>query len=215
MKVGILGSAEVGQALGHGFLAEGYEVLLGTRNTEKEEVVSWRAAHPAGLTGTFAEAAAFGDLLVLACPGSAVEQVVDLAGPAHFSGKVVIDVTNPAAPGTPPVDGVLKFITTLDDSLLERTQRLLPEARLVKAFNSVGAYSMYKPTFAGGTPSMFICGNDAGARATVTDILTQFGWETEDMGVATAARAIEPLCILWCIPGFLRNDWVHAFKVLR
>jgi predicted dinucleotide-binding enzyme len=188
--------------------------MLGTRNTEKPEVVEWREAHPGGLTGTFAEAAAFGDILVLACPGAAVEQVVALAGAPNFTRKVVIDATNPIAPG-PPVDGVLKFITTLDDSLLERTQRLLPDARLVKAFNSVGAYSMYKPTFAGGTPSMFICGNDPAARQTVSDILTLFGWETEDLGVAAAARGIEPLCMVWCIPGFLRNDWVHAFKVLR
>ncbi|TDX02077.1 NADPH-dependent F420 reductase [Dinghuibacter silviterrae] len=214
MKVGILGSAEVGQALGRGFLAEGFEVMLGSRNTEKEELVEWREAHPGGLTGTFAETAAFGDLLVLACPGWAVEQVVALAGAPNFKGKVVIDVTNPTAPEA-PVDGVLKFITTLDDSLMERTQRLLPEARLVKAFNSVGNYSMYRPAFAGGPPSMFICGNDPAARQTVADIVTRFGWETEDMGVAAAARAIEPLCMLWCIPGFLKNDWVHAFKVLR
>jgi hypothetical protein len=140
--------------------------------------------------------------------------VVGLAGAESFSGKVVIDATNPIAPGG-PADGVLKFFTTLEDSLLERTQRLLPVARLVKAFNSVGSSSMYKPAFPGGIPTMFICGNDAAARAAVTDILTQFGWETEDLGGAAAARAIEPLCMLWCIPGFLRNDWVHALKVLR
>jgi predicted dinucleotide-binding enzyme len=214
MKIGILGSAEVGQALGHGFLQEGYEVMLGTRDVQKEEVVQWKTAHPGARTGNFSQTAAFGEILVLACPGSAVEAVVDLAGREAFSGKIVIDATNPIAPGG-PVDGVLKFFTTLEDSLLERTQRLLPQARLVKAFNSVGNYSMYKPDFPGGPPTMFICGNDAAARGTVTDILTRFGWETEDLGVATAARAIEPLCLLWCIPGFLRNDWVHAYKVLR
>jgi len=214
MKVGILGSAEVGQALGAGFLTEGYDVMLGTRQIDKPEVVEWKIQHPGALTGNFMQTAQFGEILVLACPGSAVEQVVELAGAENFTGKVVIDATNPIAAGG-PVDGVLRFFTTLDDSLLERTQRLLPKARLVKAFNSVGSYSMYKPSFDGGTPSMFICGNNVEARKVVTDILTKFGWDTEDMGVAAAARAIEPLCLLWCISGFLRNDWVHAFKVLR
>jgi len=214
MKIGILGSAEVGQALGGGFLKEGYEVMLGTRNVNKEEVVNWKNTHKGSQTGNFEATAKFGEILVLAVPGSAVDEVVDLAGADHFTGKIVIDATNPIAPGA-PVDGILKFFTTLEDSLLERTQRLLPEAKLVKAFNSVGSTSMYKPAFPGGKPSMFICGNDAGARKTVTEILTRFGWETEDMGVAAAARTIEPLCLLWCIPGFLRNDWEHAFKVLR
>lgn len=213
MNIGILGSAEVGQSLGHGFLSEGYQVMLGTRDTSKEDVVKWKTAHPGSATGTFSETAQFGDILVLACPGAAVEQVIELAGKENFSEKIIIDATNPI--GGPPVDGVLKFFTTLDDSLLERIQRLLPAAKMVKAFNSVGNYSMYKPSFAGGTPSMFICGNDPEARKVVTDILTKFGWETEDMGVAAAARGIEPLCMLWCIPGFLNNDWVHAFKVLR
>lgn len=214
MNIGILGSSEVGQALGHGFFQEGYGVMLGTRDPNKKELADWAAAHPGARIGSFAETAAFGEILALACPGHAVEQIIQAAGPDNFSGKVVIDPTNPVKPGA-PVDGVLSFITTLDDSLLERTQRLLPRARLVKAFNSVGNDAMYKPKYAGGPPSMFICGNDANARATVTDILTRFGWETEDMGVAAAARAIEPLCMLWCIPGFVRNDWSHAFKVLR
>ncbi|HEY4108143.1 MAG TPA: NAD(P)-binding domain-containing protein [Puia sp.] len=214
MKIGILGSAEVGQALGEGFAKEGYDVMLGTRNVNKDELVKWKQAHPGTGIGSFAETAKFGEMLVLACPGSAVEEVVGLAGADNFSGKIVIDATNPIAKGE-PVGGVLKFFTTLEDSAMERTQRLLPKARLVKAFNSVGSTSMYKPAFPGGTPTMFICGDDAAARKTVTDILTKFGWETDDMGAAIAARAIEPLCILWCIPGFLRNDWVHAFKVLR
>ena len=214
MKIGILGSAEVGQALGEGFLKEGHAVMLGTRDVNKEEVMKWKAAHPGAKTGTFAAAAKFGELLVLACNGAVIESVIGLADADNFSGKIVIDTTNPIAAGG-PVDGVLKFFTTLEDSLLERTQRRLPDARMVKAFNSVGSTSMYKPNFAGGTPSMFICGNDADARKTVTDLLTAFGWETEDLGVAAAARAIEPLCLLWCIPGFLRNDWVHAYKVLR
>jgi predicted dinucleotide-binding enzyme len=126
----------------------------------------------------------------------------------------VIDTTNPIA-DAPPTNGVLKFFTSLDDSLMERLQREFPGAKFVKAFNSVGNAAMVDPRFTGGKPTMFICGNDEAARKTVTGILDQFGWETADMGAAEAARAIEPLCILWCIPGFLRQDWMHAFKLLK
>ncbi len=214
MKIGILGSGEVGTTLGNGFLSEGHEVMLGTRNPSKDEVVKWKEENPKGKTGTFAETAAFGELLVMAVGGEVAEQMIKQAGPDNFKGKVVIDAMNPIA-HKPPVNGVLSFFTNHDTSLLEQLQKLLPEAKLVKAFNSVGSSLMYKPKLKGGTPTMFICGNDEGARKTVTDILTAFGWETEDLGKAEAARGIEPLCILWCIPGFLRNDWVHAYKVLK
>jgi hypothetical protein len=212
--IGILGSGAVGQTLGAAFLQEGYAVMLGSRTPDKAELVKWKAANPAGQTGTFEEVAQFGDLLVLATNGHAAENAIQLAGVHHFAGKIVIDTTNPIEPGGPE-EGVLKFFTSLNDSLFEKIQALLPEAKLVKAFNSVGNTQMYKPNLPGGTPSMFICGNDAAAKQAVTSILTTFGWETEDMGKAIAARAIEPLCILWCIPGFLRNEWGHAFKVLK
>jgi predicted dinucleotide-binding enzyme len=150
---------------------------------------------------------------VLAVKGGVAQKVVETVAD-HLAGKVVIDTTNPIA-DVPPVNGVLKFFTTLDESLLERLQRAAPDARLVKAFSSVGAALMVNPALAGGRPSMFICGNDAAARRTVGGILDQFGWDTEDMGTAEAARAIEPLCMLWCIPGFLRNEWAHAFKLAR
>lgn len=214
MKIGIIGSGEVGRTLGNAFLTEGHSVLLGTRNTAKEEVVQWAEANPSGSTGSFAEAAKFGEVLVLATGGSVTESAIGLAGLENFSGKLVIDATNPIAAG-PPTHGVLHFFTSLEDSLLEKIQRLIPAAKLVKAFNSVGNTFMYKPQFPGGTPTMFICGNDDAAKKTVTGILTAFGWETEDMGMAEAARAIEPLCMLWCIPGMLRNQWTHAFKLLK
>lgn len=137
-----------------------------------------------------------------------------LAGATNLAGKTVIDATNPIA-DAPPSNGVLSYFTTFGESLMERLQREFGAAHFVKAFNSVGAACMIDPKFAGGKPTMFIAGNDAAAKKTVTEILIQFGWETEDMGGAEAARAIEPLCILWCIPGFQRNDWVHAFKLLR
>jgi predicted dinucleotide-binding enzyme len=214
MKVGILGSSEVGQALGKAFLTEGHEVMIGTRNTSKENLVKWQKENPSAKLGSFADSAKFGELVVLAVRGDAAENVISLAGKENFSNKVVIDTTNPIAKA-PPENGVLKFFTSLDKSLMEDLQRLLPDAKFVKAFNSVGNQFMYKPNFPGGKPTMFICGNDDGAKKTVTDILTAFGFETEDMGKMEGARAIEPLCILWCIPGLIRNQWTHAFKLLK
>lgn len=214
MKIGIIGSGIVGQVLAKAFLSEGHEAMLGTRNILKEEVIKWKNENPKGQVGNFEETARFGELLVLATGGSVTIDVIKLAGVQNFSGKIVIDATNPIA-SAPPDNGVLKYFTTLEDSLMERIQKQLPDAKLVKAFNSVGNAFMYKPNFPGGVPTMFICGNNDTAKKTVTDILTAFGWETEDMGKVEAARAIEPLCILWCIPGFLRNQWTHAFKLLK
>jgi len=214
MKVGILGSAAVGQALGKAFLAEGNEVMIGTRDVSKDSLVKWQKGNPTAKLGSFADTAKFGELIVLAVSGDVTEKVIELAGKENFSNKVVIDTTNPIAKA-PPENGVLKYFTSLDRSLMEDLQKLLPDAKFVKAFNSVGNAVMYKPKFSGTKPTMFICGNDEGAKKTVIDILNAFGHETEDMGKAEAARAIEPLCMLWCIPGFLRNQWTHAFKLLK
>jgi len=214
MKVGIIGSGIVGRVLASGFMNEGHSIMLGTRNISKEEVVKWKKENDKGLLGSFQETAQFGEIIVLAVSGLAVEDAINLAGKEHFNNKIIIDTTNPIAT-VPPENGVLKFFTTLEDSLMERIQKLLPGAKVVKAFNSAGNALMYKPDFNGQRPSMFICGNDDEAKATVTTILTTFGWETEDMGAVEAARAIEPLCILWCIPGFIKNQWTHAFKLLK
>jgi len=214
MKIGVIGSGEVGQTLGTAFLAEGHDVMLGTRDPAKEEVQTWKNKNPKGQTGTFDTTAQFGELLILCVAGAAAASAVQQAGVANFAGKIVIDTTNPIASG-PPENGVLKFFTEQNSSLMEKIQALIPDASVVKAFNSVGSAQMYKPQLSGGVPTMFICGNDTAAKTTVTGILTDFGWETEDMGVAAAACAIEPLCILWCIPGFLRNSWNHAFKLLK
>ncbi|MFZ9387823.1 MAG: NADPH-dependent F420 reductase [Chitinophagaceae bacterium] len=214
MKIGILGSGIVGRVLASAFLSEGHEVMLGTRNISKNEVVSWQQENKLGLLGSFQETAQFGELIVLAVSGLAVEDALMLAGKEHFTDKTVIDATNPIA-AVPPDHGVLKFFTTLEESLMERIQKLIPDARVVKAFNSVGNAYMYKPQFPGGTPTMFICGNHEDAKRVVKELLTDFGWETEDLGSVEAARAIEPLCMLWCIPGFLHNRWDHAFKLLR
>ncbi|MGE5347341.1 MAG: NADPH-dependent F420 reductase, partial [Acidithiobacillales bacterium] len=175
---------------------------------------AWSESNRKGRVGSFPEAAKFGEVVVLAVKGTAAADAVRAAGAENLRGKTVIDATNPIA-DTPPANGVLRFFTSLDESLMERLQREFPAARFVKAFNSVGNACMVDPRFDGVRPTMFICGNDEAAKKTVATVLDQFGWETADMGKAEAARAIEPLCMLWCIPGFLRNDWVHAFKLLR
>jgi 8-hydroxy-5-deazaflavin:NADPH oxidoreductase len=212
MNVGILGSGPVAQSLGAGFLKHGHTVILGTRDAAK--LAQWRSQNAGARIGSFAEAAAFGELVVLAVKGDVALDAVRLAGPTSLAGKVVVDTTNPIA-AAPPVNGVLKFFTSLDDSLMERLQRTYPGVRLVKAFSSVGNAKMVNPQYAAGRPTMFICGNDAAAKQVVSGVLDQFGWETLDLGAVEAARAIEPLCMLWCIPGFLHNEWTHAFKVLH
>jgi predicted dinucleotide-binding enzyme len=214
MKIGIIGSGAVGQTLGSAFLAEGHEVMMGTRDTDKKEVKKWKHDNSGGQAGTFEAAAQFGEILVLAVAGSAAASAIQQAGALNFTGKIVIDTTNPIA-GVSPEHGVLKFFTDLDESLMEKTQRLIPRAKMVKAFNSVGSSQMYKPDLPGGPPTMFICGDDESAKGTVSVLLADFGWETADMGRAVAARAIEPLCMLWCIPGLLHNQWSHAFKLLK
>jgi len=211
MKVGVLGSGDVAKVLAGGFIKHGHQVKLGTRSPAK--LAQWAATNRSAALGTFAEAAQFGELVVLAVKGTAAREALELAGKSNVAGKTIVDATNPIA-DAPPVNGVLKFFTNLDESLMERLQNAFPEAHFVKAFSSVGNACMVNPQFQGGKPTMFICGNSEAAKATVRGVLDQFGWETADMGKAEAARAIEPLCMLWCIPGFLRNDWVHAFKLL-
>jgi len=212
MKVGIIGSGVVAQALGDGFVKHGHEVMLGTR--EPAKLADWAAKNPSSTVGSFAETAKFGEMVVLAVKGTVASKALRAAGAANLSGKTVIDAVNPIA-DAPPVNGVLRFFTSLDESLMEQLQREFPEAHFVKAFNSVGSALMVDPKLAAGKPTMFICGNDDSAKKTVSEILDQFGWEAADMGQIEAARAIEPLCMLWCIPGFLRNEWTHAFKLLR
>jgi 8-hydroxy-5-deazaflavin:NADPH oxidoreductase len=213
MKVGIIGSGVVGQTLAAGFVKHGHEVEIGTR--EPAKLKDWSTKSPGLKVNSFAQAAAFGDVVVLAVGGEVAQEALRLVGPEALQGKTVIDACNPIG-GGPPVNGVLSFFTPQNESLMERLQKAYPSAHFVKAFNSVGSRQMVNPQFAGGRPTMFICGNDANAKKSVAQILDQFGWETEDMGAVEAARAIEPLCRLWCIPGIGKNDWsAHAFKLLR
>ena len=212
-KIAVLGSGIVGEVLANGFLKHGYAVMRGSRDPSK--LSEWQSrSGSAASTGTFAQAAEYGDLIVLAVKGGAAESLIQGLPADAISGKTLIDATNPIA-DLPPTNGVLSFFTGPNDSLMERLQKVAPSAHFVKAFNCVGNALMIDPQLPGGKPSMFICGNNDGAKEQVRGILTQFGWETEDMGKVEAARAIEPLCMLWCIPGFLRNDWSHAFKLLK
>jgi hypothetical protein len=212
MNIGIIGSGDVAKTLAGGFLTHGHDVVIGTRDPAK--LKGWAAEHSGARVGSFSDAAQFGSVVVLAVKGAASSEALHAAGSSNLAGKPVIDATNPIAEA-PPLHGVLQFFTTLDESLMEQLQREFPDARFVKAFNSVGNARMVNPRFQGGRPTMFICGNDEGAKKAVAAILDQFGWETADMGRVEAARAIEPLCMLWCIPGFLRNEWTHAFKLLK
>lgn len=212
-RIGVIGSGQVGKVLAAGLKKHGYDTRIGSRTPAKLADFSAGAGIPAA---TFEDVAAWAEALVLAVKGDAAEAAVREAGAPFFKDKPVIDTTNPIS-GKPPVDGVLDFFTGPNDSLLERLQTAFPEAKFVKAFNSVGSALMVNPEFPGGAkPTMFYCGNDDGAKAIVKRIIEQFGWDAADMGTARAARAIEPLCQLWCIPGFRQNAWTdHAFHLLR
>ena len=212
-KIGIVGSGIVGQTLATGFGKHGYEVTIGTNTPGKREELKSKTNGKA-IVGSFEDAAVFGDIVVLATKGTAAEAALRAAGIANLKGKTVIDTTNPIA-DAPPVNGVLQYFTPQNESLMERLQTLAPEAHFVKSFSCVGNAFMVNPDFGGIKPTMFICGNDEGAKNGVKTILDQFGFDVADMGAAEGARAIEPLCILWCIPGFLSNSWTHAFKLLR
>ncbi len=213
MKIGVIGSGVVGQTLAAGFLKHGHEVEIGTRETAK--LREWAAKNAGIRVKSFAEAAASGDLVVLAVAGQVALEALKLIGPKALHGKTVMDACNPIG-GGPPVAGVLSYFVGQNESLMERLQAAYPDAHFVKAFSSVGAGQMVNPDFGGLRPTMFICGNDAGAKTTVAAICNELGWDAEDMGPVEAARAIEPLCKLWCIPGISRGDWSpHAFKLLK
>lgn len=210
-QIGIIGSGDVAKTLATGFLKHGHQVTVGSRDPAK--LADWQNANPSAKLGSFADAARAAEIVVLAVKGSVARNALELAGAGNIAGKVVIDATNPIA-DAPPEDGVLRFSTDLNRSAMEELQEAFPGARFVKAFNSVGAGRMANPVFEQGQPSMFICGNDEAAKTDVSAILVQFGWEPIDMGLAASARAIEPLCMLWCIRGFRDGEWGHAFKLL-
>ncbi len=213
-NIGILGSGEVAKTLAGGFLKNGYKVCLGTAHPEKLE--EWKSQqNENAIIGSFTDAAKFGDLLILSVNGHAALGVMDSVDKDDIKGKTIIDTTNPTE-AVPPVNGVLTFFTSINQSLMEALQKAFPEANFVKAFNSIGADLMVNPDFGDTRPSMFICGNNDHAKGEASEIIALFGFDVEDMGAVEAARAIEPLCMLWCIPAFIIDNWdKHAFKLLK
>ncbi len=215
MKIGILGSGAVGQALAAGFTAEGYEVMLGTRDPSAAKITEWQTKGGKGIkAGTFEETAKFGELIVLCPLYRVIDDVLSLAGKKNLEGKIVIDTTNPIAE-EPPVNGVLKYVKIPEGSAGEHVQNMLSGSFVIKAFNSVGSGFMYKPKFDEGQPTMFICGNNDEAKKTVTGILENFGFDVMDSGGIEASNALEGLCIIWCARGFKEGQWNHAFKLLK
>jgi len=211
-KIAIFGSGAVGDALAKGFLDNGFPVMRATREPAKLE--AWKAGVKGEVRiGSYADAATWADTIVLSVKGTVAVSVLEQAGLENLAGKTIIDTTNPIG-DAPPQNGCIVYFTNANESLMERLQAKAPQARFVKAFNSVGSMFMVNPPFKP-TPTMFICGNDAGAKQEVGEIISKFGWEPADMGGVELARPIEALCQLWCAPGFLKNDWAHAFKYLK
>lgn len=212
-QVGVLGSGIVGTVLSNGFLRHGYAVCRGSRSPEKFD--EWlETAGPQASAGTFEDAAQFGELVVLAVNGTSAPDVIGQLSAAALRGKTVIDTTNPVLREAPD-NGVIRYASDINHSLMERLQTLRPDTHFVKAFSCVGSAYMVNPDFPGGPPTMFICGNHDASRLRVTGILEQFGWEVEDLGLVEAARGIEPLAMLYCIPGIREHRWNHAFKLLK
>jgi 8-hydroxy-5-deazaflavin:NADPH oxidoreductase len=212
-QVGVLGSGEVGRRLAAGFRSRGHGVMVGSRDPDKPELREWLSADGTGTeVGTFAQAAAHGELLVLAVLGDAAEQAIAAAGPDNFSGKVVIDAMNPLdfSAGFPP-----KLSISGEDSLGERVQRALPDAKVVKAFNTIGNPYFVDPVFREGQPTMLIAGEDRDAKRTVGDVLADFGWpDPVDIGGIEGSRELEAICIAWVKIGGARGVWDHGFKLL-
>ncbi len=212
-RVGVLGSGEVGRRLAAGFASRGHNVTIGSRNPDKPELREWLSGDGAGIAaGTFAETAEHGELLVLAVLGDAAEGAIADAGPNNFGGKVVIDAMNPLdfSGGFPP-----KLSITGDDSLGERVQRVIPDAKVVKAFNTIGSAYFVDPSFSEGQPTMLIAGDDESAKRTAGDVLADFGWpDPIDIGGIQGSRELEAICIAWVKIGGSRGSFDHGFKLL-
>jgi 8-hydroxy-5-deazaflavin:NADPH oxidoreductase len=212
MKIGVLGTGDVGKALGKAFLTLGHEVKMGAREANNEKAAAWvkemgeRASH-----GTFADAVDFGEIIVLATLGVANEAALRAAGVERFAGKILIDTTNPLdfSKGSPGLS------VGHSDSGGEQVQRLLPDAHVVKAFNTVGNALMFRPDLPGGPPDMFISGNSDEAKAKVSQILADFGWGVVDLGGIETSRYTEPMCLVWVLHGLRSKTWGHAFKFIH
>jgi predicted dinucleotide-binding enzyme len=210
VKVGVLGSGDVGKSFARAFAALGHEVMIGSRSPEK--LSDFVAEAGAGIRGgTFEETAKFGDMIALATHGGGTTEALRVAGAQNFDDKVVIDATNPLDFST----GAPKLFIGFEDSLGEQVQRQLRGARVVKAFNTVGNALFFKPDLPGGPPDMFICGDDENAKRTVGQVCAAFGWGVIDIGGIDGARYLEPMCLTWVLHGIRSGSWTHAFKLLH
>lgn len=210
MKIGVLGSGDVAKSLGRGFLKEGHEVMLGSR--EPGNLASWvRESGKGASSGTFSETAKFGELVLVAVNGVKAVEAIRNAEADSFSGKVVIDATNPLDMS----GGIPKLVGGLGNSSAELIQKALPRAFVVKAFNTVGNAHFYKPEFPGDPPDMFICGDDEKAKERVSRICQDFGWNPVDVGGIGLSHYLEATAMVWIITAFTGGHWNQAFKLLR
>ncbi len=210
MNIGIVGSGNVAQVLARGFLTNGHSVMLGTRDLAK--LAEWLSgAGENASVGSFAEAAAFGDLVILSVHPDALGSAIDLAEIENFRGKTVIDLSNPMdfSEGVPP-----KFTATVGNSLGELVQRTLPDANVVKAFNSIGIAVMTDPIFDGQAATHFIAGDSDAAKAEASELIREFGWEIVDVGGIDQAFFLEALASLWVNFAVKTGHWTQAFKLL-
>lgn len=214
MNIGILGSGEVGQKLGGGFIELGHRVKIGTREPNQEKIKEWiKKSGDSASAGIFSHAASFGQLIVVATSWNGTLEAIRMCDPKDLVDKTVIDVTNPLDFSA---EGLPKLAVGYTDSAGEIIQRLLPEANVVKAFNTVGNPHMVHPEFPNGPPTMFICGNNDNAKKTViNEFLTKFGWESIDIGGIEGSRLLEPMAMLWITHYFQTNNGNHAFKLLH
>lgn len=211
MKIGILGSGNVGQQLANGFLRTGHEVKIGTRDVSK--LNEWlKNAGASASIGSFNGAASFGDVIVLATSWAGIENAIVLAGKQNFKNKIVIDVTNPLnfSNGAPP-----KLDSAFGHSAGEKIQSWLPDSKVVKAFNTISAFIMVNPKLEEGNPDLVIAGNEVSAKNVVSDFAKSFGWKNViDIGDISNSYLLEAFAMLWIVFGFKNNHWTHAFKLL-
>ncbi len=214
MKIGILGTGDVGKAIGKGFITLGHEVMLAGREAGNEKAAAWaQSMGERAHTGAFADAAKFGELIVLATLGVVTDQAIGLAGLDNFDGKLVWDTTNPLdfSKGMPP-----SLVGGLGSSAGEKIQAQIPKAKVVKVFNTVGNALMFQPNVAGGIrPDMFICGDDEEAKRQTGALVGEFGWDIVDIGGINCSHYLESMCMVWVYSAIKRGTWMQAFKLLR
>lgn len=213
MKIAVIGSGDVGQALAKGLVESGHKVMIGTRDTEKSEL-KWTKKHDKQIlsVGSFAEAAYFGDIAILAVAWNAAENVLAIVRP-ELSGKIVIDVTNPLIYSE---NDSPQLSVGHNMSAGEMVQQTLADSHVVKTLNTINYRNMVKPKYKDGTPTMFMCGNNDSAKAHVKELLMEIGWiDIQDIGNIEKSRLLEPLCLLWIEYGIANNTWDHAISIIK